>query len=767
MIIRLKKVHLSFVHPISYYSTRHTSGSYGQKATPKKSKLEVWEGISVKELSSAAKISPHIILQTLNSSLVTKQKANNNSKLEDKKIIETLVRLMGFTPVFRRQVTEETIDYDAYPRPPCLPEICEPRPPIVAVLGHVDHGKTTLLDALRSSRVVDEEFGGITQHLGAFTVSLSSVEQNAGCTLSNSTSSSRSITFLDTPGHAAFSGIRLRSAKVTDIMLLVVAADDGVKPQTVEAIRYAKETDTPIVVAVNKVDKHEANLDKVVQGLATYEVLTEQLGGDVQAVPISALKRINLSGLLEAIILQAEIMQLKADHTGPAEGVVLESETLHGIGKTAICLVTRGILRKSPKSGPLIAGESVCSPRILLDDTGKSVDSVSPGFVARLAGWKDLPSPGDLILELESMTRANEVQHYRRRIKMLNKAKEDRNEYEQRMSSYREFRDEFTQKRLSTPRNQWKKLREEHNRIEFNPWEKNHDQISLPLVIKSDVQGSLEAIKTLLSTCPSDQCRIEYCLTGIGPLTESEVESAAAVNATVLLFNIHALPEATSKAEQKNIEIKEFNIIYRLAEEVRELVNKRLPSISTEKIIGEAEILQLFTIKEAKSAVKSGRLPVAGCRCIKGNIVANINKVGPFLMDLGITNEPITLGYRVIRPNHRSSSSQMNKHSNMLKKDSNQNSEVDFSTSSDIIVSRADCYSLRHEKAVVDSIRRGVECGIVLVSPEIQDDNNRDTSKNFISDWKVGDIIQCYVVIQETPEVEWDFETKYSEAQRN
>ncbi|VDQ12995.1 unnamed protein product [Trichobilharzia regenti] len=191
------------------------------------------------------------------------------------------------------------------------------------------------------------------------------------------------------------------------------------------------------------------------------------------------------------------------------------------------------------------------------------------------------------------------------------------------------------------------------------------------------------------------------------------------LSATVLLFNIHALPEATSKAQQKNIEIKEFNIIYRLAEEVRELVNKRLPSISTEKIIG-------------------------------------------------ITNEPITLGYRVIRPNHRSqSTSQMNKPSNMLKKDSDQKNEVDFSTSSDIIVSRADCYSLRHEKAVVESIRRGVECGIVLVSPEIQADNNRDTSKNFIFDWKVGDIIQCYVVIEETPEVEWDFETKYSETQRN
>ncbi|XP_018648810.1 putative mitochondrial translational initiation factor [Schistosoma mansoni] len=659
---------------------------------------------------------------------------------------------MGFTPVFRHQIIHETIDCDAYPRPPCPPEKCEPRPPIVAVLGHVDHGKTTLLDALRSSRVVDEEFGGITQHLGAFTVSLSSVERNAGSTDPNPVSFSKSITFLDTPGHAAFSGIRFRSTKATDIMLLVVAADDGVKPQTVEAIRYAKETNTPIVVAINKIDKHDISMDKVVQGLATYEVLTEQLGGDIQAVPISALKRINLSELLDAIILQAELMELKADHTGLAEGVVLESETLHGIGKTATCLITRGVLRKSPNSGPLIAGEAVCTPRILLTDTGKPVDSVNPGFVARVAGWKDLPCAGDLILELESTKRANEVQRYRRCIKIQDKVKEDRDAYDLRASHHREHREKYAEKCLS--------LHRQRDSAESNLLKENSNQISLPLVIKSDVQGSLEAIKTLLSTYPSDQCKIEYCITGVGPLTESEVDAAAAVNANVLLFNIHALPEATIAAEQNCVKIKEFNIIYRLAEEVRELVNEKLPSVLVEKIIGEAEILQLFTIKASKSVVKTGLLPVAGCRCIKGNIIANVNKIGPILTDLGVDGEPTELCYRIVRPTHHSTSPN-NKHG-----ENPTTAEKDFSDSKNTIVDRANCYSLRHEKSTVDSIRKGVDCGIVLVSPEVPDihSNNQNVSaKNFISQWKVGDIIQCYVTISEKSSVDWDFETCISE----
>ncbi|CAI2724721.1 unnamed protein product [Schistosoma spindalis] len=744
MIFKLWKVHWALCYPPSFYKVCYSSKSHSLAFTSKKSKLEVWEGITVKELSSAAKISPHIILRTLNSALVTKYKANTNSKLEDKAIIETLVKLMGFTPVFRHQITHETVDLDAYPRPPCPREKCEPRPPIVAVLGHVDHGKTTLLDALRSSRVVDEEFGGITQHLGAFTVSLSSVERNAGFTDPNPVSFSRSITFLDTPGHAAFSGIRFRSAKATDIMLLVVAADDGVKPQTVEAIRYAKETNTPMVVAINKIDKHDINMDKVVQGLATYEVLTEQLGGDIQAVPISALKRINLSELLDAIILQAEIMQLKADHTGLAEGIVLESEILHGIGKTATCLITRGVLRKSPNSGPLIAGEAICTPRILLTDAGKLVDSVNPGFVARVAGWKDLPSAGDLILEVESTKRANEVQRYRRCIKVQDKVKEDRDAYDLRASHHRDHREKYAEKRSSLHFRHWRKLKVERDSAESSLWKENSNRISLPLVIKCDVQGSLEAIKTLLSTYSSDQCKIEYCITGVGPLTESEVDAAAAVK------------EATITAEQNCVKIKEFNIIYRLAEEVRELVNEKLPPLLVEKIIGEAEILQLFTIKTSKSIVKTGLLPVAGCRCIKGNIIANITKIGSILTDLGVDGEPTELCYRIVRPTHHSTSTN-NKHG-----ENPTTAQKDFSNSKNTIVDRATCYSLRHEKSIVESIRKGVDCGIVLVSPEVQDvhiENQNLSAKNFISQWKVGDIIQCYVTINEKISVDWDFET--------
>ncbi|KAA0194491.1 Translation initiation factor IF-2 mitochondrial, partial [Fasciolopsis buskii] len=643
------------------------------------------------------------------------------------------------------------------------PELCLPRPPVVAILGHVDHGKTTLLDALRSSRMVDEEYGGITQHLAAFSVSLAEVSKQAGISNVSGLAADR-ITFLDTPGHAAFSAIRARGARVTDIVILVVAADDGVMPQTVESIRFAKEAKTPIVVAINKIDKKGTDVGHVIEGLAAHGVVVERLGGDVQAVEISALKKLNLENLLEAVILQAELMQLRADPTGPAEGIVLEAKVESGTGKVATCLVTRGVLRKTPEGGPLVAGEASCSPRLMFDDMGRRVSAVQPGCVAKVAGWKELPIAGSTLLELDSPSRVAEVVRYRRQVRMQRKAVEDHEAYAARMAPYQAQYEEFLKERSKTSRVGWRNY--EKNRpdlVSIMDSEKSNLP-TLHLIIKADAHGSVEAIKKLLSTCPSDQCLLELGLVGVGPLTESEVEHAEALGATVLLFNVSPLPDVQELAKLKEVSLKQFNIIYRLAEEVREMMNALLPPRITEQIVGEAEILQLFQVRESRGTGKAVRTPVAGCRCTRGHLLAGQPSTKSSLYE-NIASNALATYYRVVRPK-KQISSRITTPTTSAKPQLNESQfgeDEDPLTAGTVLISRGTCRSLRHERTSVDSIRKGVECGLTLVVDELQDSKTSavaDGEETFFSGWQPGDIIQCYVLVPEPRTVQWQFETK-------
>ncbi|KAF6776999.1 hypothetical protein AHF37_04160 [Paragonimus kellicotti] len=743
--------------------------SYVVKKAPKQIPVvEVWEGITVKELARAARREPSRVLTSLNSGMLTSQTASFDSRIEDRKLLVSLVNLMGLKPLFKSQTEHSHPDRDAYPRPPANPTDCVPRPPVVAVLGHVDHGKTTLLDALRSSRMVDEEYGGITQHLAAFTVSLASVAKHAGITDvtgSLASSLSDSITFLDTPGHAAFSAIRARGASATDIVVLVVAADDGVMPQTVESIRFAKEGNTPLVVAINKIDKREADVGRVLNELAAHGVIVEQLGGEVQSIEISALKRINLHGLLEALCLQAELMQIRSDNTGAAEGIILEANMEHGTGKVATCLVTRGQLRRTPASGPLVANESICSPRILLNDRGQPVVSVGPGFIAKVAGWKELPPAGSILLELQSMARAAEVVRFRRNQRMQKKAGDDLKAYTTRMAPYQAQYNAFLEQRSKSSRSLWRKLSKNRPDLQSLILPTDDDMTSLPLLIKTDVHGSMEAIQTLLSTCPIDECSIEIIQCGVGPLTESEVDHAEALGAIVLLFNVSALPAAMSYAETKGVIIKRYNIIYRLAEDVREFINARLPPLIVEKVVGEAEILELFVVKEPRGGGKPLRVPVAGCRCTKGQLISG-QSGSRLLSENASLGDVVATCYRVIRRN-RTSPALHNPTDIAL---TGSHDTVGLQPDDTIVVSQAICRSLRHEKTVVDSIRKGVECGLVLTTPEQPNEDAEkrirvsvDQSENFVSNWQVGDLIQCYVLVKEPRKVQWEFETKSTE----
>lgn len=736
-----------------------------KRSRPSKHKcpvIDVWEGMTVGELASVARREPQLVLSTLNYGILANDKASLNTKIKDRALLVSLVNLMGLRPQFDTQTQRIPVDRDAHPRPPALPTECVPRPAVVAVLGHVNHGKTTLLDSLRASRMAEQEYGGITQHLAAFTVSMSAVAVQAGVKdpfNSPFRGLTDYITFLDTPGHAAFSGIRARGASATDIVILVVAADDGVMPQTVESIRFAKEAGAAIVVAINKMDKREANSARVMADLATHGVVVEHLGGDVQSVEISALKRINLHSLLDAVCVQAEIMQLCADPNGLVEGFVLESNVEHGVGKVATCLVTRGRLQKAPNTGPLVAGEATCSPRLLFDDLGEQVASVPPGFVAKVAGWKELPPAGATLLELDSLSRATEVVRFRRTMRMNRKTEEDHAAYVARMAPYQAEYTAHLQHREKFHRSLWSMLKNSRPDLAHLAYPDGKQRITLPLLIKADVQGSLEAIKTLLSTCPSDECTIEIGLSSVGPLTKSEVANAKALNATVLLFNVPTLPEAAKLAETEGVQIKHYNIIYRLGEDVRDMITHRLPPLTVEKVVGEAEVLALFVVKEPRSTGSPLSVPVAGCRCVRGQLFSNLNSASV----LDLVGDAVSINYRVIRPFKTAAAKTTSSHPNPLA--STDSPASDDASLESVVVSQAACRSMRHQKTLVDCVRRGVEFGISLTTSEPLAHSDKrprvssgdSPSDNFVSNWEIGDRIQCYVILHEPRKILWTF----------
>lgn len=437
-------------------------------------------------------------------------------------------------------------------------EATTPRAPVVAIMGHVDHGKTSLLDALRTTDVAGGEAGGITQHIGAYQVRLEDGQR---------------VTFLDTPGHAAFSAMRARGANVTDIVVLVVAADDGVMPQTIEAIQHARAAGAPLIVAVNKIDKPDANALKVVNELLQYEVIAESLGGDTQIIEVSAKNRTNLDGLIEAILVQAEVMDLKADPERSAEGVVIEAKLDKGRGPVATVLVKRGTLKRGDI---IVAGSAWGKVRALLNERNEQLTEAGPSVPVEILGLDEAPSPGEPLAVVESEARARELTEYRARVKR-EKATGGINQV-----SLADMMAKLGSKKIS----------------------------ELPVVIKSDVQGSGEAIQGSLEKMGNDEVRARIVMQGAGGITESDVQLAKSAGAPILGFNVRASKQARDLADREGVEIRYYSIIYDLLDDIKGVLSGMLAPLQRETFLGNAAVLQVFDIS------KTGK--IAGCRVSEG-----------------------------------------------------------------------------------------------------------------------------------------------------
>ena len=436
----------------------------------------------------------------------------------------------------------------------------KPRPPVVTVMGHVDHGKTSLLDAIRRTDVAAGESGGITQHIGAYQIN---------------TASGNLITFIDTPGHEAFTEMRSRGANITDIVILVVAADDSVMMQTVEAINHAKAAGCPVIVAVNKCDKPEADPKRVRNDLLQHEIITEDFGGDVLCVDVSAISGQGLDKLEEAIMLQAELLELKANPDRAATGVVVEAKVERGRGSVATLLVQRGTL----KQGDIfVIGAESGRVRALLDDRGKTLKMALPGQPVEILGLNGTPMAGDSCVVVETEARAREIAEYRtRQIKEREAARGARGSVEQMLSAIAAGEAE-----------------------------------ELPVVIKTDVHGSLEAIRVALEKLGTDQVKVRILSSGVGAISESDISLSSASNAIVIGFNVRAIPQARDLAKRDGVEIRYHSIIYELIDEVKAAMGGLLSPDTQEDFIGYAEIRQVFGVS------KVGK--VAGCYVTEGVI---------------------------------------------------------------------------------------------------------------------------------------------------
>ncbi|PZQ22582.1 MAG: translation initiation factor IF-2 [Sphingopyxis macrogoltabida] len=482
-------------------------------------------------------------------------------------------------------------------------EALKPRAPVVTIMGHVDHGKTSLLDALRGANVQAGEAGGITQHIGAYQVK---------------TPDGSLVTFLDTPGHEAFTEMRARGANVTDIAILVVAADDGLKPQSIESINHAKAAGVPIIVAINKVDKEGANPQRVRERLLEHEIIVEEMGGDVQNVEVSALKKTGLDKLLDAIALQAEIMELKANPDRPAEGTVVEAKLDKGRGPVATILVRRGTL----KVGDIfVCGAESGRVRALVDDQGKQIKAAGPSVPVEVLGLGGVPMAGDTLTVVENESRAREVAAYRQEQALKKRTAQAPVSLEGMFSA----------------------LADKANVIEY------------PVVIKADVQGSVEAIVNALNKLSTDEIRVRVLHSGAGAITESDVTLAAATNAPIIGFNVRPNAKAREIANREKVRFLYYDVIYHLTEEVAKEMAGELGPERVETVVGRAEVKEVFPAGKRDKA--------AGLLVLEGSIRKGLHA--------RLTRE-------------------------------------------DVIVSATTIASLRRFKDDVAEVRAGLECGVVL-----------------------------------------------------
>ncbi|RIV87776.1 translation initiation factor IF-2 [Aurantiacibacter zhengii] len=478
-------------------------------------------------------------------------------------------------------------------------ETLQPRPPVVAVMGHVDHGKTSLLDALRKTNVTRGEAGGITQHIGAYQVT---------------TKDKSKITFLDTPGHAAFSEMRARGANVTDIVVLVVAADDGIMPQTIEAINHAKAADVPIIVAINKIDKPEANPQNIRNRLLEHEVIVEEMSGDVQDVEVSAKEGTGLEDLIEKINLQAELMELKARPDRDAEATVVEAQLDKGRGPVATVLINRGTLKRGDT---FVVGTQSGKVRALINDQGKQVKEAGPSVPVEVLGLSGVPSAGDMLTVVENEQRAREVAQYRQ--------------------------EKATEKRTALAPTSFDTM---FNKSNVTEW---------PVVVKADVQGSVEAITSALHNLSNDDIKVRVLHAGVGAITETDVQLAAGSKAPIIGFNVRPNAKARELVKRDGVRMMYHDVIYHLTDEITGELLGVLGPLKVENVVGRAEVKQVFP---------------AGKR----------DKAAGLLVEEGVIRKGL--------------------HARL--------------TREDVIVSATVIQSLRRFKDDVDEVRAGLECGVVL-----------------------------------------------------
>lgn len=566
-----------------------------------KQEVEIRQRMTAEELARAMnKDFDHVLLALLNTA-VDVDALQPDSQLEERLIKEVVTRSGMKFKWAKMSTSRERENQDAHRRPPADPASLVPRPPVVTIMGHVDHGKTTLLDSLRKSQIVSTEAGGITQHIGAFLVQLPTGEK---------------ITFLDTPGHAAFSSMRARGASATDIVILVVAADDGVMNQTVESIQHARRAEVPLIVAVNKCDKPQADPQRVKQELLAHDVVCEEFGGDIQAIHISALKGNNLLALVEATVALAEVLELKADPSGLVEGLIIESRTVKGKGPVTTTIIQRGTLKRGCV---LVAGKSWAKVRFLFDENGRVVTEAGPSSAVEVVGWKELPSAGEVILEVESEQRVKEVVEWRQYEEEQQKLQEEQSIIElkqkQHLDEYRKEREELS---LLNWR-QRKSALYKANKIKFSmrPSERTQrDKLMLPLIIKGDVDGSVEAILNILDSYDAqEQCQLELVHFGIGEVSENDINLAETFAGSVYGFNVGAHKSIQQLAQKKGIPLHLHSVIYKLIDQLKVELSSKLPPVIMQNTVGEATVLTVFDVSMGKKKVM-----VAGCRVKKGHL---------------------------------------------------------------------------------------------------------------------------------------------------
>jgi translation initiation factor IF-2 len=541
-----------------------------QQQTQKKkelpSKITFTESLSVAELAKKLHREPSEIIKKL---FVLGTMATINQEL-DKDSIELIASDYGVE--VEEEIKVDVTDLDVYFSEDAVEDLSE-RPSVVTIMGHVDHGKTTLLDSIRNTKVTAGEAGGITQHIGAYQVEVEG----------------KKITFLDTPGHAAFTTMRSRGAQVTDIAIIVVAADDGVMPQTVEAINHAKAAEVPIIIAVNKMDKEAANPDRVMQELTEYELIPEAWGGDTIFVPLSALSGDGIDSLLEMIVLVSEVEELKANPDRRAIGTVIEAELDKGRGSVATLLVQNGTLRVGD---PIVVGNTFGRVRAMVNDLGRRVKEAGPSTPVEITGLNDVPQAGDRFVVFEDEKTARSVGESRAQVALQAQ------------------RSETTKVSLENLFDQMKK----------------GEMKDLNIVVKADVQGSVEALAASLQKIEVEGVNIRIIHTGVGAINESDITLASASNAIVIGFNVRPDVNAKRTADAEGVEIRLHRIIYKVMEEIEAAMKGMLDPEFEEKIIGQAEVRQTFKVSKvgtiAGSYVTDGKITRnSGIRLIRDGIV--------------------------------------------------------------------------------------------------------------------------------------------------